>query len=293
MIRRVKHLLHRGGSTASDDQIIIDALNDGHRELHSTALFQGYRKWVTFSLVQYQQNYTLPTDYIATDLLTFKNNLGTAIPNVTQTEMMILYTQPYERTSDRPRAFTIIYDQAGTAEPTQQIQVFPRPSTASTADTLNGAINASVTTVTLSDSSGFPAKGRAIINSEVIEFNHNDTTNNQLTGCTRGVEGTTAASHSNTDAITMRDLNLYYYATAHELDSDASTPLYPQNYHMVPVWYAVWFVLSADSVNPELSAQALQQFEQGKLEAKRDASLRRRNNSDRLREWIHDPMWKV
>jgi hypothetical protein len=289
MIRRVKHQLHRGGSTDSDDQMIIDALNDGHRELHSVALFPGYRKWVTWSLVQYQQNYALPTDFIAADLLTFKNNNGAAIPIVSQTELMVAYTQPYERTAERPRFATLIYEQAGTAEPTQQLQVFPRPSTAATAGALSGAHNGSVTTLTLADSSSFPAKGRVIVNSEVMEYNHNDTTNNQLTGVTRAVEGTTAASHSDTDVITLRDLNMYYYASADELDADASSPLYPQTYHMGPVWYAVWFVLSADGVEPEKAANALQKYEQIKLFADKDMSQRRRNVVGRIREWIHDP----
>jgi hypothetical protein len=293
MIRNVKHLLHRGGSTTADDQIIVDALNHGHRELHSVALFPAYRKWGSFSIVQYQQNYDLPTDYIGTDLLTYKNNLGTAIPQVTQTEMMIAYTEPYNRNSERPRFYTTIYAKSGTNAATHQIQLFPRPSTAATAGALSGAHNASVTTLDLADSSSFPAKGRVIVNSEVMEYNHNDTANNQLEGVTRAVEGTTAASHSNTDVVTLRDMNLYYWATADDLTADTQSPLYPETYHMTPVYYAVWFVLSSDGNNPELAAQMLQKFEQGKLEARKDMSMRRRDGISRIREYYHDPKWMV
>lgn len=288
MIRNVKHLLHRGGATTADDQIIVDALNHGHRELHSTVKFPGYRKWATFSLVQYQQNYSLPSDYMSTDILTYKNDLGTLIQQVTQTEMMMAYRHPYNKTAERPRFYTTIYDRGS-----EVIQLFPRPTTAATADTLNGNINASVTTLTLNDSTNFPAKGRVIINSEVIEYNHNDTANNELEGLTRGVEGTTAASHSDTDAVTLRDMNLYYWATADDLNDDTDTPLYPETYHMIPVYYAVWFVLSTDGTNPELSAEMLRKFEQGKLEAHRDIGVNRRDNMARMREWFHDPGWKL
>lgn len=288
MIRNVRHLLHRGGSTTSDDQIIVDALNHGHRQLHSEVLFDGYRKWVTYSIVANEQNYLLPSDFIASDLLSYKNNLGTLIPEVTQHELMIAYTQPYERSAERPRFYTTLYEKGS-----EYLQLFPRPSTAAPATTLNGAINASVTTVTLTDSTNFPSKGRLIVNSEVIEFNANDTSTGQLTGCTRGVEGTTAASHLDTDAVTMRDLNFYYWSTADDLDDDADVPLYPETYHMLPVFYAAWFVLVADGVKPEQSAQYLQQWEQGKLLAKRDVSMRRRDNIARLREWRHDPGWKI
>tara|TARA_B110000503_G_scaffold128522_1_gene199707 strand:- start:209 stop:2359 length:2151 start_codon:yes stop_codon:yes gene_type:complete len=59
--------------------------------------------------------------------------------------------------------------------------------------TLNGAINDSVTTIPLTDSTSFPAIGRVLIDSEIISYTGNAA--NQLTGCTRGTDGTTAASH--------------------------------------------------------------------------------------------------
>lgn len=65
--------------------------------------------------------------------------------------------------------------------------------------TLNGGINNSVTTITLTSTAGFDANGLANgfairIGSEMI--NYTGVSGNQLTGCTRGQNGTSAASHS-------------------------------------------------------------------------------------------------
>ena len=73
--------------------------------------------------------------------------------------------------------------------------------------TLDGAINASITTITLADTSGFPAAGKIIIESEVIDYSA--ISSNTLTGCTRGASSlvsgtstsTTAATHSDTTAV--------------------------------------------------------------------------------------------
>jgi len=65
--------------------------------------------------------------------------------------------------------------------------------------TLNGAIDAVVTTITLTDSTSFPSSGRVLIDSELISYTGN--TANQLTGCTRGADGTDAATHSDLTAV--------------------------------------------------------------------------------------------
>lgn len=60
--------------------------------------------------------------------------------------------------------------------------------------TLNGALTDSATTITLTDASGFPSSGQVRIGTELI--NYTGKSSNDLTGCTRGVESTTAAAHS-------------------------------------------------------------------------------------------------
>jgi hypothetical protein len=71
---------------------------------------------------------------------------------------------------------------------------FPHGAFSDTAyTTLNGGINSSVTTITVSSTTGFPSAGQIRIESEVIIYT--GTTLTTFTGCTRGARGSTAASH--------------------------------------------------------------------------------------------------
>jgi hypothetical protein len=60
---------------------------------------------------------------------------------------------------------------------------------------LNGAIDAAVTTITLTDTTGFPTSGAVVIDTEVIAYT--GISGENLTGCTRGFDGTIAAIHAN------------------------------------------------------------------------------------------------
>ena len=62
------------------------------------------------------------------------------------------------------------------------------------ADTLSGAITAISTSLTLTDSTEFTNSGIVAIDNELLSFTGKS--GNTLTGLTRGIEGTTAASHS-------------------------------------------------------------------------------------------------
>ena len=73
------------------------------------------------------------------------------------------------------------------------------PGSATT--TLNGAINSSATTITLTSAASFAASGAIVIDSEYITYSGKST--NDLTGCTRGASGTTAAAHSSGAVVTQ------------------------------------------------------------------------------------------
>ena len=68
-------------------------------------------------------------------------------------------------------------------------------------NTLNGAITDSATTLTLVDATGFPTSGTVLINEELITYTGVST--NDLTGLTRGTNGTTAASHGSGDTVRL------------------------------------------------------------------------------------------
>ena len=62
--------------------------------------------------------------------------------------------------------------------------------------TLNGAIDDTVTTVTVIDTTSFPSVGYFVVDTEII--NYTGKTGTSFTGCTRGSDGSTAAAHAST-----------------------------------------------------------------------------------------------
>jgi len=70
----------------------------------------------------------------------------------------------------------------------------------SVANALNGGINNSVTTITVVSTTGFPTSGTIDIDTELITYTGKTATT--FTGCTRGANGTTAASHLSAAVVT-------------------------------------------------------------------------------------------
>jgi hypothetical protein len=75
-----------------------------------------------------------------------------------------------------------------------------------TAVTLQGNINATDTTITVSNVSALAAAGFIKIGNETISYPNVDITNNQLLNCARGQYGTTASAHLSGAAITVQNL---------------------------------------------------------------------------------------
>jgi hypothetical protein len=86
------------------------------------------------------------------------------------------------------------------------------------------SINSSVTTIALTDASSYPNSGTVTINSEQISYTAKD--GNTLTGCVRGVNSTTAASH---DQYVMVELKVPNQVLFHEFGNDDAsvTPAEP------------------------------------------------------------------
>ena len=80
---------------------------------------------------------------------------------------------------------------------------------AQTTTTMNNGGNMLVgaSSVVLTDSSSFPASGKIRIGSEDMEYTTNTTGTNTISGITRGINGTTAAEH--TDGSTVTDITEY------------------------------------------------------------------------------------
>ena len=67
--------------------------------------------------------------------------------------------------------------------------------------TLNGSHSSSVTTLTLTSTTGFDATGLVYIGGEQVTYT--GITGNDITGCTRGANSTTAATHSSGVTVTQ------------------------------------------------------------------------------------------
>jgi len=66
---------------------------------------------------------------------------------------------------------------------------------------LNGALTINATTITLDSVWQFPTSGTLLIDSEQITYTGTNTANNTITGCTRGANSTTAATHTDNTAV--------------------------------------------------------------------------------------------
>ncbi len=87
--------------------------------------------------------------------------------------------------------------------------ISPSTSTNYSTTTLNGALTATDTTITLTDGSSFLQRdGRITIGSEKISYVSRN--GNVLSNCTRGVEQTTAATHDDLTAVSENNMWLFY-----------------------------------------------------------------------------------
>ncbi len=139
-----------------------------------------------------QATYAIPTDTI--DLLdhvirTQANGLNQTDINISRISEPTYSTIPNKLAQGRP------------------IQVWINRQTGAsytTNVTLDGGINSSIGTITVSDASNLPAAGFINIGSETIVYQNVD--GNQLLNCFRGQNNTTAASHSNGAAVSVTNL---------------------------------------------------------------------------------------
>jgi len=132
--------------------------------------------------------YALPTDTI--DLMEHVIRTGANVSstqadlNITRISVSTYATIPNKIQQARPIQVWI-----------QRLSGIVSPTSA----TLNGSINATTTTITLSTTSGLPYAGFIRIGTEDIAYGYLD--GNTLGNVFRGQNGTTAASHSSGDAI--------------------------------------------------------------------------------------------
>lgn len=132
-----------------------------------------------------------------------------------------------------------------------KIYVWPRFTSASLTSTLNATSAASNTTLTLASTGNLRSAGRAIVGTEEIEYTAKTSTT--LTGVTRGVGGTTAASYASAQLITQTDLEYVYSRHAAAL-SLTSEPEIKEAYHENLQWWVMYLYYSGEGANDKAMA---------------------------------------
>lgn len=163
------------------------------------------------SSVANQYEYTFASNLHIPRSVTYRTRPLAPIPLSRWEEMMI----DSRNTSDDP-LYVAFWG-------TQTFRIWPVSASAAQTTAINDAagISATVTSVTVDSTSGFPAQGRIIIDSEVMTYT--GTTTTTFTGLTRGVEGTTAATHADDATITDRDIIYSYWYKPDDLDDYTDT----------------------------------------------------------------------
>lgn len=192
MIRAVRRLLQEPDLQYITDDDIMEELNERQRDVAHERLWPFFEDIFSDSIVAYQNSYAIDSDV----------TIGKA-------HSIVVRGDPQKKI-DGVRWDILHFDTARTGDPTHvniwnnQIRVYPTPTDAAQTTTLNGALSASATTITVASTTGFEDSGRIIIDSEIISYTNKTSTT--FRGCVRGLEESTAATHTDTTTVTERDI---------------------------------------------------------------------------------------
>lgn len=212
-VRRLINETDELNSPISNDEI-DEEINLAQREIAHDRLWSFYESTKSFSSVANQYEYTLATDVFKLYEAKFD-------------------TQPLA-VIDLHRWNILRWDADTTADATHicmwgnKARIYPYPSSSATATAINDAddITAADTTITVDSAADFKTQGRIIIDSEVISYTGTSATT--FTGCTRGEEGTTAATHADDAVVTARDFVYNFQEEPADLSDETDTTDIPE-----------------------------------------------------------------
>jgi hypothetical protein len=192
---------------------IDDEINMAQKEIAHDRLWSFYEETKSFSGVANQYEYSLASDVF--------------------TVFDAMYdTQPLAVIGVN-RWNNLRWDTDRSGEPTHicmwrnKARVYPYNSDAADTTTLGAAItDVAAVTITVADSGDFREQGRIIIDSEVISYTGKTSTT--LTGCTRGIEGTTAATHLIAATVTERDFVYHFQEEPEDMDDETDETRIPE-----------------------------------------------------------------
>ena len=215
-------------SGTGQDTFLKQSINDGQADFSRDINWAFLENRGSITSVADKFIYDLASDFDTIKSVIFEKNH--ILTPVNWTQWIDLNTSI---TSGTPRYFIV---KEG------KLHIYPATDAVASTTTLSAAISStSVTTISLTSTSGMEDRGRALIDSEVIEWQSKSST--QILNCRRGLEGTTAATHSNGATVTERNLEYDYYKTLADLSADGDTSSVPTRYHEALVLYAAgrWY----------------------------------------------------
>ena len=185
-----------------------EEINNAQTEIAHDRLWSFYENIRSFSTVANQYKYTLAID------------------------VYVLFDAHFDTQPLAPITITrfnnLRWDSDTTGDPThiaiwrKEAYLYPYPSSSADTTTLGAAISSTTaTTITVVSTSDFQSQGRIIIDSEVISYTGKTSTT--FTGCVRGEEGTTAATHSNGATVTERDVIYFAQEEPANLTNETDT----------------------------------------------------------------------
>lgn len=195
MISKVRSLTDEESDEFISDSEITNAINDKQRDILSERLWTFNEAEYSTPGIQYQFDYAKPSQLKTIHTMRYAT---WPLRNISQARWEMLHWDTNQNTTT-PTHVAIFEDKA---------RIYPTPQASSQTTQLNGAITASDTTITVDSTDGFLIGDyyRFTIDSEVIYATFADEDNEQFTGCLRGQEGTTAASHLDNATVTQNDI---------------------------------------------------------------------------------------
>ena len=170
------------------------AVRDLSKNVKVLKQFSGKRSW---SSINHIANYAMPSLHTHLRMVVrYDNDPVIEWPKINQ-ELL----QSGDRFSEGDPVRYAVYN--------GNLELYPIPEADADTVNLNGAVTKTATTFTVDSVSGLESAGRGIVDNEVFSWGYIDSTNLQLKGITRGLEGTIAAAHSDGSTITERNIEWF------------------------------------------------------------------------------------
>ncbi len=219
MISKVRTLVDEKDDDFLSDDEITNAINDKQRDIIDERLWTFNETSSSTSSILNQFEYDKPTLIKTLYSVGFKTE---PLRSISRARWQMIHWNT-SSTATNPTHTSIWNNKVG---------IYPKPAASANTTTLNGGISASATSITVVSTTGFTIGDyyRFTIDSEIIYATGLDATTptTLFTGCLRGQEGTTAATHLTAATVTENDIVYYGQAVATDLNALNAITVVPE-----------------------------------------------------------------